>query len=229
VHHRGSGWTRRELAAGALGLGATALRADAPRPGPVSLPHPVVDGGLPVAAALARRRSVRRWRPGALRLEEVAQLLWAAQGATHADGRRAAPSAGALYPLELRLVTGSVIGLPSGVHHYRPGGHTLVPEQTADRRAELAEAAHRQRWIADAPTLFAISGVPRRTAARYGARAERYVAMEVGHAAQNLYLQATALGLGTVIVGAFDDATVARLLALPAGESPLALLPVGRR
>lgn len=226
--------TRRALGCALVGVGC-ALSAVASMAGSavsdaarVRLPPTQPDAGASLGAALARRRSVRRWRDAPLSLAEVGALLWAAQGVTHADGRRSAPSAGALYPLELDLVAGRIEGLASGLFRYRPATHELASRTAGDRRAALGRAAHGQLWLARAPALVAISGVIARTAARYGARADRYVAIEVGHAAQNLYLQATALGLGTVEVGAFDDAEVARLLELEPGSRPLALLPVGR-
>lgn len=226
--------TRRELGYALIGMGCALSAVTSAEEGAVSgatrvaLPPSRADAGPSLAVTLARRRSVRRWREAPLSLAEVGTLLWAAQGVTHADGRRSAPSAGALYPLELDLVAGRIEGLASGLYRYRPATHELASRTAGDRRAALGRAAHGQLWLARAPALVAISAVIARTAARYGARAERYVAIEVGHAAQNLYLQATALGLGTVEVGAFDDAEVARLLELETGCRPLALLPVGR-
>ena len=197
-------------------------------PALVPLPRPATDGGAPLAKALAGRRSVRAFRPAPLTLAEVGQLLWAAQGTNREDGRRTAPSAGATYPLELWLVAGAVDGLPAGLYRYLPGEHALRRAGQGDRRGALASAARGQAWVETAPAVVAITAVEARTAARYGERAGRYVAIEVGHAAQNLCLQATALGLGSVVVGAFADREVEQLLGLPAGERPFLLLPVGR-
>jgi SagB-type dehydrogenase family enzyme len=171
--------------------------------------------------ALARRASVRAFRPEALTREHVAQLLWAAQG-TNRRGRRTAPSAGALYPLEVYVVTAKGIG------HYDPARHTLATHRTGDRRRALHAVALSQDPVRDAPAVFVIAGVYARTQRKYGTRARRYVHMEVGHAAQNLLLEATALGLGAVPIGAFDDAGVRRALELPASHEPLCLIPVGR-
>lgn len=223
-------WTRREVATGALALaGAMPAFESATEPGAVTLPRPLVTGGMPVNAAIAARRSRRRWSGGSLTLAEVSQLLWAAQGVTSGDGYRAAPSAGALYPLELDLASARVDGLPAGLYRYRPRAHRLDRRRDGDLRSALAHAAHGQGWMADAAAVLVISGVRRRTAARYGARAERYVAIEVGHAAHGVYLQATALDLGTTIVGAFDDERLAAALELTEEERPWALLPIGRR
>jgi SagB-type dehydrogenase family enzyme len=222
--------TRRDLAAGGLLLSGLSVWEPADlAPVVVPLPGPQREGGLAVPAALARRRSVRHYAREALTLAEAAQLAWAAQGQSHEDGRRTAPSAGALYPLELYLAVGEVDDLPPGVYRYLPSGHALVHTGEGDRRSRLAAAAHRQESIAAGALVLAVAGVYQRTAVRYGSRAERYVHIEVGHAAQNVYLQAVALDLGTVMVGAFDDDAVATALGLPAGERPLALLPVGRR
>jgi SagB-type dehydrogenase family enzyme len=178
--------------------------------------------------ALDQRRSVRRYGDEPLTLDEVSQLLWAAQGITRPGGYRTAPSAGALYPLELYLTGGRVTDLPDGVYHYRPREHELVQVGGEDRRAELAAAALDQSWVRRGAVVLAIAGVYERSAEKYGERGIRYTHIEVGHAAQNIYLQAEALGLGTVMVGAFDDREVREVLDLPEREAPLALLPVGR-
>ncbi len=177
--------------------------------------------------ALAHRRSVREFSADALTLPEISRLAWAAQGVTGAE-HRTAPSAGATYPLEIYLVVGNVEGLSAGVYHYRPEQHRLELVSGGDIRRALAEAAVGQAWLSHAPVVVIIAAVPERTAGRYGKRAERYVHMEAGHAAQNLLLEATALGLGATPVGAFGDAEVARLLRLQAHEAPLYLIPVGR-
>lgn len=222
------GWTRRELAAGALFFAGAAPALARLGPSEVlALPRPTQHGGVALSAALASRRSVRRWAPGALRLGELAQLLWAAQGMSAPDGLRTAPSAGATYPLELDVAAGPVEGLAPGLYRYLPAPHALARRGEKDARSSLASAAG-QLWLAEALAILVLSAVPRRTAVKYGARAERYVAIEVGHAAENVYLQSTALGLGTVIVGAFDDARVAVVLGLAAEERPLALMPIGR-
>jgi len=209
-----------------LGGGGTAGERAAPRQ--VQLPEPRTRGESSVEEALQKRRSVREYAPGSLKLADVAQILWAAQGFTHPSGYRTAPSAGALYPLEVYLVAGEVSDLPAGVYRYRPRLHDLVPVAAGDRRRPLCAAALGQACIEDAPAVLVIAGVIERTARKYGRRARRYVQIEVGHVAQNVYLQAAADGLATVIVGAFDDGGVQRALGLPSDHEPLALMPLGR-
>jgi SagB-type dehydrogenase family enzyme len=153
--------------------------------------------------------------------------LWAAQGISSRDGYRTAPSAGALYPLELQLVVGNVEGLPSGSYRYDAMNHTLEAMVPEDLRRTIAEAALHQGWIAQAPAIVIVSAVESRTTRKYGTRGVRYVHMEVGHASQNLLLQAVALGLSGSVVGAFDDERLKRLLQLLVEERPLAILPVG--
>jgi SagB-type dehydrogenase family enzyme len=194
----------------------------------LTLPEPRRDSAFPLERALSERRSVREFRDTPLRLEELAQLVWAAQGRVTQSGHRTAPSAGALYPLELFVVAGNVQDLAAGVYRYQPSLHGLAPLAEGDRRKQLVEAAWGQRWLAQAPAIVVIAGVERRTTGKYGARGVRYVHLEAGHAAQNVLLQAVALGLGATVVGAFSDAEVKAVAALRADEQPLYLIPVGR-
>lgn len=212
-----------------LGASAFAGRAqDQPREGLVrQLPTPRRDGPVAVEAALAQRHSVRVFAPRPLTLTEVSQLLWSAQGITHEGFKRAAPSAGALYPLELYLVAGAVEELEPGVYLYRARRHDLVQAASGDVRGALAAAARAQDWIATAPAVVVICAVPDRTTVKYGDRGTRYIDMEAGAAAENLALQAVALGLGTTPVGAFHEATLRRAAHVPTGERPILLLPVG--
>jgi SagB-type dehydrogenase family enzyme len=195
----------------------------------VTLPPPRGDGKVSVERALRRRRSRRDFTDQPLTLAEVAQLLWAAQGITGAEGERSAPSAGGLYPLESYLVAGKVDDLTTGVYRYDPRRHLLTRILEGDRRVPLARIAVDQSCVRDAAADLVFAAVYSRTTRKYGERGERYVHIDLGHAAQNVYLQAEALGLGTVIVGAFDDEPVARLLSLGRGQKPLAIMPVGRK
>lgn len=205
---------------------AVSSRLGEEEPLEVKLPEPRPSGEMSVEEALAARRSVRSYQDEALSLTELAQLLWAAQGITAHWGGRTAPSAGATYPLEVYAVVGEVIGLEAGVFHYRPDGHLFVRRTVGDLRGELASAALGQEWVREAPVSLVIAARYERTTRRYGERGVRYVHIEVGHAGQDIYLQAEALGLGTVIVGAFDDQDVKTLLGIE--EEPLAIMPVGR-
>ncbi|RDD61038.1 SagB/ThcOx family dehydrogenase [Ferruginivarius sediminum] len=196
--------------------------------GRMELPAPTTNGSMPLEAAIGRRRSRRSFRAEPLALADLSQLLWAAQGVTNPAGFRAAPSAGALYPLELYVVAGHVEGLASGVYRADVSGAALDHVQSGDERQALARIALHQDWMVDAPVIIAVAAVFERTTAKYHARGERYVHIEAGCAVQNVYLQATALGLGTTVVGAFDDEAVQRRLGMAERERPLALLPVGR-
>ena len=195
----------------------------------IRLPEPRYDSDVSIEQSLLQRRSARSYTDEPLRLQEVSQLLWAAQGFTDPRGFRTAPSAGALYPLEVYVVVGHVQGLSSGVYNYEPDEHRLVRIIDGDRRAELARAALAQPWVEEGAVVFVFTAVYERTTIKYGDRGIRYVHMEAGHAAQNLCLQATAMGLGAVTVGAFYDGQVAELLNLPEDEQPLYIIPVGRK
>lgn len=188
----------------------------------VALPPPEQLGRMSVEEALARRRSVREFSRKQLGNQQLGQLCWAAQGITHPDGLRTAPSAGALYPLELYVVT------PNGFFHYRPEKHQLQVLERRDFRDDLYRAAFGQDCVREAAAVFVIAGQDSRTASKYGkARSPRYVHLEAGHAVENLLLQAVALQLGAVPVGAFDDAQVQKVLSLSSGEEPLYLIPIG--
>jgi len=203
-------------------------KATPAEPQTVKLPKPRYDSDVSIEQTLLRRRSIRDYTGEPLELWEVGQLLWAAQGITADWGGRTAPSAGATYPLETYLVVGEVKGLGKGVYKYDPHRHELSKVLDGDKRAELARAALRQDWVREGAVDIVFTAVYERTTRRYGERGIRYVHMEVGHAAQNVYLQAVALNLGTVVVGAFYDDQVKRILDLPQGEHPLYIMPVGR-
>jgi len=188
----------------------------------VSLPAAKTSGTMSVEEALAKRRSVREFQERELTMEQIAQLAWAAQGITKPEtGFRTAPSAGALYPLELYLLT------REGIFHYIPRGHKLVQVSREDKRGELMRAAFGQRFVGAAPLSMVISAVYERTRVKYGGRAELYVHLEAGHVAQNVHLQAVALGLGSVPVGAFEPGAVAEVLGLSSEETALYIIPVG--
>jgi SagB-type dehydrogenase family enzyme len=192
------------------------------------LPPPRFEGPLSVEQTLLARRSLRTFSRDPLTVDDLTQLLWATQGITHSSGYRTAPSAGALYPLELDTVVGQVVGLPAGVYRYRGRDHALERRHARDLRPELCAAALQQRPIERAPLTFLLTAVYARMTAKYGSRGVRYVDMEAGHAAQNLCLQAVALDLKSVVIGAFHDGEVKRIAMLPPEEDPLYLVPVGK-
>jgi SagB-type dehydrogenase family enzyme len=188
----------------------------------IRLPEPKVKGNVSVEEAIEARRSVRGYSSREIPLEDISQLLWACQGITDkARGLRASPSAGALYPLEIYLVK------KDGIFHYISDGHLLEKVADKDVRGELAQAAYSQGYVAEAPIGIVIAAIYERVMSKYGDRGIRYTDMEAGHAAENVFLQAKALGLDSVAVGAFGDAAVARILGLPKDTKPLYILPVG--
>lgn len=194
----------------------------------ISLPKPILQSTVSLEAAFTARKSTRRYSKQPIDIDLVAQLLWAAQGIDATTGRRTVPSAGALYPLELYLVAKNVRTLTPGVYHYRPGDHALEMAVEGDLSNALTAAALGQTPVGDGAACLVIAAVYERTAIKYDARATRYVHIEVGHASQNIYLQAAALGLGTVAIGAFYDEQVKKILGMKENELPLCIMPVGR-
>lgn len=194
----------------------------------MKLPEPKLDSACSLEKALYTRRSVRAYAPDPLSLADVSQLLWAAQGVTDPCGTRTAPSAGATYPLEVFLMAGNVTDLAAGIYKYDPASHSMTLYDSGDSRAKLAQAAGGQAWVLEAPISLIFISSAGATMQRYQEMGERYVNMEAGHAAQNVYLQATALGLGTVSVGAFDGVAVGRMLWLLPHVETLLIMPVGK-
>jgi SagB-type dehydrogenase family enzyme len=196
---------------------------------PIKLPAPKQESKVSLEKALSDRRSIRNFADEAVTLADVAQLLWAAQGLTDPAGYRTAPSAGALYPLEVYLVAGKVASLPSGIYRYKPHGHELVKLLDGDCRSELSAAALSQTAFKQAAASIVLTAIYERTTQKYRDRGIRYVHMEAGHAAQNVCLQAISLELGTVVIGAFNDDGIKKVIPLTATEEPLYLIPVGKR
>jgi SagB-type dehydrogenase family enzyme len=194
----------------------------------ITLPAPVKAGDVSVETALQQRRSVRSYAPEPVALEDIAQLLWAAQGVTSHHGFRTAPSAGALYPLEVYIVSGNVSGLKEGIYRYVPGPHELTPVQSGDHREKLSAAALGQGCVREAPAVIILTGISSRITGKYGQRGIQYMMMEAGHAAQNVCLQAVTRQIGVVPVGAFKENQVRNILKLDNSELPLYLLPLGK-
>ncbi len=222
------GVARRAVLVAALSQGVVVTGCAARGSGPQSdvvlssLPAPRRDGGPALTDVLARRSSVRTFTAESLSRTEIGQLLWAAQGVTHGAGYRTAPSAGALYPLDLYVAT-----RPATLH-YLPDGHRVEEWRPAGGWEFLVVAATSSEPVRQAAAVVLVAAAVRRTAVKYGGRAERYATLEAGHATQNLVLQATALGLGAVTLGAFDETRVATYFAVAPGRTPLYLVPVGR-
>lgn len=208
----------------------------------IKLPDPVHDGKLSLEKALSERRSIREYSEGSLSLAEISQLLWAAQGITQKTEKtssiqrdeywrsrlRTAPSAGALYPIELYIAVGKVEGLSQGLYKYSPQQHAIIKITEGDKRNDISNAALKQSSIRNAAANIILFGNYNKTASKYGKRAKRYVQIEVGAVSQNIYLQASTLGLGTVFIGAFADDSLKSTLNAPEDEYPLGIMPIGR-
>lgn len=196
----------------------------------IRLPPPQLKGKLSLEEAIAKRRSVRKYSTEPLTLFQLGQILWSAQGITGAGKLRAAPSAGATYPLEIFATVGkeTVEELQAGIYHYQVDSHSLSLHRPGDSRRDLARAALDQGFIANAPMDIVVCALYPRTSYRYGRRGERYVHIEVGHVGENIHLQAVALGLATVEVGAFDDEEVRKVLGLEEQIKPLYIMPIGK-
>jgi SagB-type dehydrogenase family enzyme len=199
------------------------------------LPDAENKGNVSVEEALCNRRSHRSYLKTRISAQDLSQILWAAYGITRPlerypemrGGLRSAPSAGARYPLEIYVFAGNVSGMKSGVYKYVSQSHTLVCIIDKDMRKELSVAALYQKMLRIAPACLLFCAVFDRTTQGYGERGQRYVFAELGHSAQNVYLQAEALHLGTCATGAFNDDDVRRVIPLPDDEEPLYLMPIG--
>ncbi|MCL5068840.1 MAG: SagB/ThcOx family dehydrogenase [Thaumarchaeota archaeon] len=194
----------------------------------ISIPAPLLKGSISLEETIARRRSIREYSSKPISVSQLSQILWAAQGISHV-GLRSAPSAGALYPLEIYVVVrkNGVTGLQPGIYHYENGNHTLSSMKDGDCSQELQAASQDQEAVGNAAACIVITAVFERTMARYGQRGVQYVFQESGHAAQNIYLQSTALGLGCVVIGAFDDDGVRRVIGVSNDERPVSVQPIG--
>jgi SagB-type dehydrogenase family enzyme len=218
------------LVAAACGAsGQVPATKSAPAADTVRLPAPRARGPLSLEEALAARRSVRQWAPGSLKLEEAAQLVWAAQGVTSPDGKRTAPSAMGRYPIQVYVVAAGVDGLAPGVYRYVPATHALARLVPEDRRPALAAAARGQASVATAPLTLVLTADPAKFGARTDERTDRFMAIEAGAVLQNIQLQAASLKLGSVPVGGYQDAPLAQALPLSAGERPMIVVPIGRK
>jgi SagB-type dehydrogenase family enzyme len=185
---------------------------------------------MSVEEAIWKRRSVREYLRKPISLGQLSQILWAAQGITDTkSGHRASPSPGAKYTLELYVFMREegVTTFPAGVYHYEPATHSITRVKTGDYTLSLQSAAGGQEQIGQAAAVIAMTGVFARATAKYGERGIQYAIQESGSAAENIHIESTALGLGTVMMGAFDDARVGQLIGTKKDEKPLLLMPLG--
>jgi SagB-type dehydrogenase family enzyme len=195
----------------------------------IKLPEPRYESDVSIEGTLVKRRSIRDYTSEPLTLIEVSQLLWAAQGTTSDGVYRTAPSAGALYPLEVYIIVGNVEGLAEGAYRYEPKGHELIMVLEGDMRSRLADAALEQTPVRNGAIDVVLTSVYNRITRKYGDRGVRYALIEIGHVGQNICLQATAMDLGSVCIGAFYDEQVSDLLKLPEEEAPLYIIPIGKQ
>ncbi len=193
----------------------------------IDLPDPITDGQMSIEKALTLRRSIRSYADEPLELDDLVQLLWSAQGITNEQGFRTAPSAGATFPLDMFVVVNDVATLSTGIYHYHPHEHQLELLREEDVSSPLFRACLSQSMILDGAAVLVFAAVFERTTDRYGERGERYVYNEIGHASQNVHLQAAALDLGTVVIGAYRDDEVEEILQLGDEYRVLYLMPVG--
>ncbi len=202
----------------------------------ISLPTPRFDSDTSVEEALLNRRSIRTFSEQSISLTELSQLLWAAYGITQRieapkflrGGLRTAPSAGALYPLEHYVVTNRIDDLVPGIYRYISSNHALSPLFKGEFIDQLFKSSYGQSMIKDCAVAIVISADYERTVQKYGSRGrDRYVCMDAGHSAENIYLQAYALDLGLTVCGAFDDDELRKVIRLPDQETPLYIIPIG--
>lgn len=198
----------------------------------IHLPPPSYEGKVTVEQALKARRTHRSFKVRPLSLKQLSQILWGAYGVTSTVSgcnMKTAPSAGALYPIDIYAVVGKggVATLAPGVYHYSPERHSLTCTKGGDQRAALAQHALHQMWMAEAPVVIVITGDYVRCTGKYGRRGVTYTHIEAGHVGQNVFLQAEATGLKAGIVGAFENDRIIKALGISATHDPLSIMPVG--
>ncbi|NVL90203.1 MAG: SagB/ThcOx family dehydrogenase [Desulfobacterales bacterium] len=196
----------------------------------MKLPIPMLDGDVSLERAIKQRRTIRSFVDKPLTVGQLSQILWAAQGITDDRGlKRAAPSGGALYPIDIYAVMGKngVRELAPGIYHYDPIHHSIQKIAGTDAREDVAVASLRQMWMATAPVILVLTAEYRRITIKYGERGKRYAMIETGHIGQNIFLQCQAIGLSAGIVGAFYDKEVTRAINSQKNHEPLIIMPVG--
>jgi len=200
--------------------------------GAISLPKPLYKGTVSVEEALKARRTTRSFSSRPLKLKQLSQILWGAYGVTarkYGSLLKTAPSAGALYPLDIYCVVGkgSVDNLAPGVYHFNPEDHSASLLREGDQRAEVARHSLHQVWMARAPLMLIVTGEYERSTTKYGPRGVTYTHIEAGCVGQNIFLQAEAMGLKVGIVGAFNNSKITAITGLPSSHEPMLIMPVG--
>ncbi len=196
----------------------------------VELPKPSF-AGLSVEKAIQKRKSVRSFMESPMNLEQLARILLSANGITQQRGgiaRRATPSGGALYPLDLYVIATNVDELTNGLYHFQVSDSSLELVKEGDFSIQIFEAANEQRAVGASPITIILTARFGRITQKYADRGYRYAYIEAGAACQNIYLQATSLDMGTVAVGAFNDDSLNELLGIDGlHEAALLIMPVG--
>jgi len=188
----------------------------------IQLPQPKLTGTVSIEEVLAKRRSVREFTGQPLNFTQISQLAWAGQGITEKEkGLRTAPSAGAIYPINLYFA------MQGELFVYNPYEHSLEQTLNQDVQIRLAAAALNQEVVAKAACNIIVAGSARKLKAKYHNKAKRYLLLEAGNIAQNILLQAVSLKLGSVPVGAFNIRDVKKVCRLPADLEPLYIICVG--
>jgi SagB-type dehydrogenase family enzyme len=193
----------------------------------ITLSKPILDSKISIEKALNTRRSIRNYKKSPLSLEQISQLLWAAQGITNSQGLRTAPSAGALYPLEIYLVSNNVSNLDPGVYSYKNNSHTLKKISQENKISDLSGACLNQECVKNCSAAIVICVIYERTTQKYGPRGKDYALIEVGCASQNIHLQAVSLNIGTVYVGGFEEHKVTQVIQAKNNEHPWCVMPLG--
>jgi SagB-type dehydrogenase family enzyme len=188
----------------------------------IQLPAPTISGTVNLEEAIGKRRSVRQFADKPINFVQMGQLAWAGQGVTDKESNlRAAPSAGALYPIDLYFVT------YDGTFVYHPENHSLVQTQQGDNRKKLSAAADNQQAVAEASCDIVIAGSVKKLSAKYGSKASRFMLLEAGHISENILLEAAAMGLASLPVGDFEIKNVARACELTSDQEPLLIVSIG--
>lgn len=207
----------------------------------IELPAPSFGSNTSIEKALLTRRSERIYKQDAIKLKDLSQILWAAQGVTMKidtvpgwwvgqewlGGVRTAPSAGALFPIELYIAVGDVENLDQGLYKYNALNHTIIKIADGDKREEVRKAALGQSAVGNGPACIIITANFGRTEYKYESRATQYVYIESGAVCQNIYLQCNSLSIGTVMIGAIREEPMKVALGLPDSETPIGVMPIG--
>lgn len=198
----------------------------------IKLPEPKTTEGPPIWECFRKRRSIRDYKNKPVKLEELSQILWGSYGVTAKEWGyylKTAPSAGALYPIEIYVASFKVEGLKKGIFHFNPEDMTLRGIFEGDYSKAITRACLGQDFIMDSAFALILTAIPSRTISKYRERGVRYILMDLGCIIQNIYLSLTALNMGGCIIGAFSDSAMNKIMNLnPEKELVLAVFTAGK-